>query len=85
MAAKIKVMKLLQELHGFAEVTNRRPPPRVPGLFLLQLRSNLLHLSGSKDKRTISIDMQARPDLPLPIKIKHLKPLSAASPSAPAP
>ena len=78
MAAKIKVMKLLQEMRGFADITNRRPQPRTPGLFLLQMRSHLLHATGPKDKRTINIDIQARPDMPHPIKIKHLKANSAA-------
>ncbi len=84
MAAKIQIMKLLQEMRGFPEVTNRRPQPRTPGLFLLQMRSHLLQATGLKDKRTISVDMQTRPDLPHPIKIKHLKPRPASIQPQPA-
>ena len=73
MAAKIKIMKLLQEMRGFAFVTNRRPQPRRPGLYLLQMRSHLLQASLTREKRTINVDMQALADLPHPIKIKHLK------------
>ena len=73
MAAKVKIMKLLQEMRGFSFVMNRSPQPRTPGLFLVQMRSHLLHASLPKLKRTISIDMQAPVDLPHPVKIKHLK------------
>jgi hypothetical protein len=72
MAAKLKAMKLLQEAQGLAEVTNRRPQPRTPGLSLLQMRSQFLHATAAREKRTLSIDMQAGPENPLPIKIKHL-------------
>ncbi len=73
MATKLHVMKLVQEMRGFAEITNRRPQPRTPGLFLLQMRSHLLHACPPKDKRTINIDMQSRPELPHLVKIRHLK------------
>ena len=84
MAAKIQIMKLLQEMRGFAYITNRRPQPRTPGLFLLQMRSHMLHASLPKEKRTISVHTQAPPDLPHPIKIKHLGARSAAQASRPA-
>lgn len=70
MATKMKVMKLLQETSGLAEVTNRRPPSRTPGLFLVQMRARLLHSGVLKEKRTINIDMHALPEAP--VKIKHL-------------
>src|SRR5690242_237890 len=38
MAAKVRIMKLLQEMRGLADITHRRPAPRQPGLFLIQLR-----------------------------------------------
>ncbi len=72
MAAKLKALKLLQETRAFAEVTNRRPPSRTPGLVLLQMRSQFLHATAAREKRTISIDMQTCPEIPLPVKIKHL-------------
>jgi hypothetical protein len=76
MAAKVKLMKLLQEIRGLAEITNRRPSPRSPGLFLIQLRSHLLHTTQPLRKR-ISVDAQEQPDVPAPVKITHLHRASA--------
>lgn len=76
MATKMKVMQLLQETRGLAEVTNRRPQTRTPGLFLVQMRSQCLHTAAAKGKRTLTIDMQALPEAP--VKIKHLKDMRAA-------
>ena len=73
MAAKIKLMKLLQEIRGLAEITNRRPHPRFPGLFMIQLRSHVLNTTLSRRKRIIAIDIQGLSDIPHPVKITHLK------------
>jgi hypothetical protein len=73
MAAKMRMLKLLQEIRGFAEITNRRPHPRQPGLFLMQLRAHIFSTSQTGYKRIISIDMQDLPDIPHPVKITHLK------------
>ena len=73
MATKIKVSKLLQEMRGFADIANRRPPPRTPGLFLMQMRSHALRTPQSRPKRTISIDVQGCADIPASVKIRHLK------------
>ena len=83
MAAKIRIMKLLQELRGMADVTHRRPPPRQPGLFLIQLRSHVLQNRQPRAKQVILIDMQDRLDIADPVKIKHIQaaadqPLSAS-------
>ena len=66
-------MKLLQELRGFAEVTNRQPQPRQPGLLLMKLRSHFGPSAVPKRKRIIIIQMHERPDLPHPVKITHVK------------
>ena len=73
MAAKVKIMKLLQEMRGFADITHRRPTPRQPGLFLIQLRSQFGSGSPPRRKLTISVDMQDRPDIPHPVKITHIQ------------
>ena len=73
MAAKVKIMKLLQELRGLADITSRRPAPRQPGLFLIQLRSQLGAGSISRRKLTISVEMQDLPDIPHPVKITHVQ------------
>jgi hypothetical protein len=72
MAAKVRIMKLLQEIRGFAEITQRRPQPRQPGLFLVQLRSHVNHASSLIRKHIIAVDMLDRPDIPHPVKITHL-------------
>lgn len=41
MATKIHLMKFLQEVRGYDLVTNRRPPPRLNGMFVSQLRAHL--------------------------------------------
>jgi hypothetical protein len=74
MAAKVRIMKLLQEIRGLAEITNRRPQPRQPGLFLIQLRSHVTHTTGARRRQTIAIEMLERPDIPHPVKITHLRP-----------
>jgi len=67
------MMKLLQEIRGFSEITNRRPPPRSPGLFMMQLRSHLTHTTLPSRKRSIAIQMQDLPNIPAPVKITHLR------------
>jgi len=71
MAAKIKLMKLLQEIRGLAEITARRPQPRAPGLFLIQLRSHLMHTTTPLRKQ-ITVDSLENVDIPSPVKITHL-------------
>ena len=73
MATRIKILKLMQEIHGFARITHRRPQPRPPGLFLMQLRSHGTPPVLPKRKLHIAIQMQELPDLPHPVKITHLK------------
>ena len=74
MAAKIKIMKLLQEIRGFADISNRRPQPRPLGLFLVQLRSHVVQTTALRRKRTIVIQMQGQTDIPYPVKITHMPP-----------
>jgi len=73
MAAKIQVLKLLQEIRGFAELSNRRPQPRSPGLFLTQIRSRMLQGVSPKRRLSIRIDTQDRTDVPHQVKISHVK------------
>ena len=73
MAAKIQILKLLQEIRGFAELSNRCPQPRSPGLSLAQMRSHLLQRVSPKRKLSISIDTQDHTDVPYRVKIKHVK------------
>ena len=74
MATKVRLMKLLQEMRGFAEITNRRPLPKPPVLFLMQLRSHAAEAASPRRKMVITIDMQENPDIPHPVKITVLRP-----------
>ena len=73
MAAKIRMLKLLQEIRGFAEISNRRPQPRSPALLLTQGRSRMLQGALPKRKLSIRIDAQERTDVPYQVKINHVK------------
>ena len=77
MAAKAIMLKLIQEMHGYAEVTNRCPPPRPTGLTLIELRSSLTHTRLPPRRQSIAIEAPDLADVPHPVKITHL----AASPS----
>ena len=76
MAARMKLMKLMQEFRGFADITNRHPQPKQPGLFLMQLRSHLLQTTSARRKRSITIEMLEQPDIPHPVQIQHLQPVA---------
>jgi len=73
MAAKIRIMKLLQEIRGLADVTERHPTPRQPGLFLIELRSHLADTRQTWPRKTIVVEMPGRSDIPRPVKIKHVQ------------
>lgn len=66
----MRVMKLLQEIRGLAQVTQRRPHAKAPGLFLLQLRSHVNQATARRQKLVIPVQMHERPDIPNPVKIK---------------
>ena len=65
-------MKMLQEIRGFAQITNRRPQSKPPGLFLMQLRSNFHRNPVPRQRLVIPIEMLEPPDIPHPVKIIHL-------------
>ena len=71
MATKIKIMKMLQEFRGLAEITNRRPPPKQPGLFLIQLRSHVYHTTQNR-RKTITVDVLGGAEIAHPVKIRHV-------------
>ena len=81
MATKMRVMKLLQEIRGLAQVTQRRPHNRAPGLFLLQLRSHVNQATSRRQRLVIPVQMHEPPDIPNPVKIK----ISSRQDSIPTP
>ena len=70
MATRMNMLKLLQEVRGFAQFATRPIEPR-PGPLLLQFR-NRLRRATAKRKRIIRIDMQEPPDIPQPVRITYL-------------
>ena len=73
MATKVKLMKFLQEIRGYAEITNRRPTPRPAVLYLMELRAQASHIHVPKRKLAIATDHGSRTTSPLPVKITHLE------------
>ena len=72
MATKIRIMKMLQEIRGLAQITSRRPPAKMPGLFLVQMRSQARRTPARK-KVIITVDIKEPADIPHEVKITHLK------------
>lgn len=70
MATKMKLIKMLQEIKGLAQITNRKPAPRPPLLYLMQLRLQAAQVELPRRRLTIETEA-VRP--PLPIKINHIK------------
>ena len=70
MATKMKLLKMLQEAKGLAQITNRKPAPRPPLLYLMQLRSHSHQAVTPRRRLTIETEGLCAP---LPIKINHVK------------
>ena len=85
MAAKVKMLTLLQEIRGLAQITNRRPPPRSPGLFFTQLRAQGTHEAWRKRRLNITIDQPNHPDIPHQVRIHHVKQGPDPAATLPAP
>jgi hypothetical protein len=66
----MKHLKLLQQIRGLAQITNRRPVPRPPLLYLMQLRAQESQVSTPR--RRLVIEASAH-GAPLPIKINHVR------------
>jgi hypothetical protein len=79
------MLKLLQEIRGFADMANRRPPPRSPGLVLMQIRSHVIQATLPRRKLSVQMDVQDGLDIPHPVKINHVKQNPAPGATLPAP
>jgi hypothetical protein len=73
MAAKIKLMRLLQEVRGHAVITNRRPAPRPPTLYLMQMRERAAQVQSPKRRLLVITDIKDTVSTPLPIKFNHIQ------------
>lgn len=85
MATKVRIMRLLQEIRGLAQITSRRIPSRQPGLFMIQLRSHVNGTTNSRRRYLIPIDLKNPPDIPDPVKIIHIKTNGSGKESDPVP
>ena len=72
MAMKIKLMRLLEEVRGHAQITNRRPVPRQPMLYLMQLRERTVQAQSPKRRFAVTTDFNESDKIALPIKINHV-------------
>ena len=82
MATKIKVLKMLQAVKGYAQISNRRPAPRPPLLYLMQLRSHPAPPDFPRHRLIVEADTKAFAKGPLPIKINHVKLDESGQPGA---
>jgi hypothetical protein len=84
MAAKIRMLTLLQEIRGFAQIASRRPSPRLPGLVLMQLRSQVTKPALPRRKLNIAIGAHGHSELPHPVRINYVNPNPASVVAPPA-
>jgi len=71
-------MKLLQEVRGLAQLTDRRPQTR-PAALLLQAHWLSRRGPAAKNKRVLRIQVQNLPDIPHPVRINHVTRAADAS------
>jgi hypothetical protein len=74
MATKIKLMKMVQQFQGYAQITNRRPAPRPPVLYIMQLREQSAQATVPKRRLAVQIEAKDVANTPLAIKINHIQP-----------
>jgi hypothetical protein len=73
MAAKLRMLKLLQEIRGFAAIANRQPPPRSPALLLAQMRPHVIQPALPRRRLSVAMGEQDRLAIPHPVRINHVK------------
>ncbi|HYG22700.1 MAG TPA: hypothetical protein VEH04_07960 [Verrucomicrobiae bacterium] len=66
------MLKLLQELRGFSELSRPHSSPKPSALYLMQLRRS--RAQRPKYRLVIQIDLQDVATLPTPVKITHITP-----------
>lgn len=74
MATKMKMLKLLQEMRGFNEMSRLQPAPKPSPLYLMQLRARMAEAHRSKRRLVIRIDLKDVATIPTPVKITHITP-----------
>lgn len=74
MPKKIKMLTLLQEKRGYAQITDRVPVPRPGVLFLMKLRARTPETAIPKRRFAIAVNANDNVSTPLPVKINHVNP-----------
>ncbi len=69
MATRVNMLKLLQEVRGFADLANRRIPPRPTNPLLLQFRPTA---GRTRRKWVLGITILEPVDIPEPVPIRFL-------------
>jgi hypothetical protein len=69
MATRINMLKLLQEVRGFAQFAQGPTEPRPNGPLLLEFRSSHRRKKANRRRQYIKIDMQEPTDIPRPVPI----------------
>jgi len=69
MARKANLSRQMQELHGQAEITDRRPADLVTALYLMQLRANARTISQPRRRLAIVMEREPLAQMPQPVRI----------------
>jgi hypothetical protein len=72
MATRMNMLKLLQEVRGFAQFPTLPADPGPTGPLLLQFRGPRSRRAQARRKKVIRIDMQEPTDIPRPVPITYL-------------
>ena len=77
MAAKLKMMRFLQEARSLADMAVQRSVPRSPMLYLIQLRSHVHEITIPKRRIAIASESDAHSETPQPVPINFAEPAEA--------
>jgi hypothetical protein len=72
MAKNINALKIQQETRNNAPIAHRQPAsPQGSALYLMQMRAHGLKISASRQRLHVTIERDAKAEIPQPIKITH--------------
>ncbi len=74
MASRMNMLKLVQEMHGFAEFAGPSPQPRPPEAQLFSFAWRKPAAFTIRPKRNLQVLMLDPPDLPCPVPIQVRRP-----------
>jgi len=80
MATKLQIMKFVEEIRGYAEITDRRPIPRPAVLCLMDLHSQTQGITVPKRRLAVTVNLELGPNNPDPVKITYVRPDTLALP-----